>query len=192
MQKLKIMRSKLNKIQEQSFFEALAWTNPQSKLQANIYGPTYLMMMMAQYFCKVGLQVQTIIKEEDMGHKVQNSCPGRSCCCCCFKPWSLNLLWSENQKEQVVLLLLRPPQNQTTLKSSHWNWLKTPAIDERSGTQQQKTTPDFLSPSLFWMLISTTDIRRSSEVWWRFPDIILKPQSPRVHNLKENLDHGCQ
>jgi hypothetical protein len=25
------------------------------------------MTMMAQYFCKVGLQVQTIIKEEDMG-----------------------------------------------------------------------------------------------------------------------------
>ncbi len=86
MQKLKIMRSKLNKIQEQSFFEALAWTNPQSKLQANIYVPTYLMMMMAQYFCKVGLQVQTVIKEEDMGRKVQNSCPGRSCC---LKPCDL-------------------------------------------------------------------------------------------------------
>ncbi len=67
MQKLKIMRSKLNKIQEQSSCEAPAWTNPQSKLQANIYVPTYLMTMMAQYFCKVGLQVQTIIKEEDMG-----------------------------------------------------------------------------------------------------------------------------
>ncbi len=74
--KIKIMRSKLNKIQEQSFFEALAWTNPQSKLQANIYVPTYLMMMMAQYFCKVGLQVQTIIKEEDMVTRSKIHAPG--------------------------------------------------------------------------------------------------------------------
>jgi hypothetical protein len=157
MQKLKIMRSKLNKIQEQSFFEALAWTNPQSKLQAKIYVPTSDAMM-AQYFCKVGLQVQTIIKEEDMGHKVQNSCPGRSCCCC-LKPWSLNLLWSENQKEIVVLLLLRPPQNQTTLKAlieTDWRLLQLMRELEPNNKKQRQI---FLSSSLFWLLLSTTDIR---------------------------------